>query len=62
MEKEKYLTPKMVSDMLHIGIGKTYKLFKLRGFPAIRISNQWLVSDSELSKYLNEHKGSGIVL
>ncbi len=59
---ENYLTPKMVSDMLHIGIGKTYKLFKLRGFPAIRISNQWLVSDIELKKYLHEHKGSGITL
>lgn len=63
MEKEiTYLTPKMVSETLHIGMNKTYKLFKIRGFPAVRISNQWLVDANDLKRFLVEYRGSGIDL
>ena len=57
-----YLTPEMVSEALHIGMNKTYKLFKLRGFPAVRISRQWLVSAEDLKRFLSEYKGSLISL
>ena len=57
-----YLTPEMVSDILHIGMNKTYKLFKMRGFPSVKISRQWLVEADDLKKFLSEYKGSGIIL
>ena len=57
-----YLTPKMVSEALHIGMTKTYKLFKMRGFPAVKISNQWLVESNDLKKFIDEYRGSGITL
>ena len=63
MEKEmNYLTPKMVSDILHIGISKTYRLFKIKGFPSVKISNQWLVESEDLKKFMSEYRGSGLSL
>ena len=57
-----YLTPEMVSAALHIGMTKTYKLFKMRGFPAIKISRQWLVDADDLKRFMDEYKGSEINL
>ena len=57
-----YLTPEMVSETLHIGMTKSYKLFKLRGFPAVKISRQWLVEKEDLRRVMSEYKGSGFIL
>jgi excisionase family DNA binding protein len=59
---QRYLTPQMVSKILHIGMNKTYKLFKIKGFPAVRIANQWLVKEKDLEKFLDEYRGSFISL
>lgn len=60
--KLQYLTPKMVSKALNIGMTNTYKLFKLRGFPAVKINNQWCVDEDDLKRYMKEHYGSKIEL
>ena len=57
-----YMTPEMVSEALHIGMTKTYKLFKMKGFPSVRISRKWLVEADDLKKFLSEYKGSGITI
>ncbi|MBQ7562998.1 MAG: helix-turn-helix domain-containing protein [Lachnospiraceae bacterium] len=57
-----YLTPEMVSKLLHIGMNKTYKLFKIKGFPAVKIGNQWLVEGEDLRRFLSEYNGSQIAL
>ncbi len=57
-----YLTPKMVSETLHIGRNKAYKLFNLQGFPAVRIGKQFLVDADSLKRFLQEHEGSRITL
>ena len=57
-----YLTPKMVSEKLHIGMNKVYKLFKTRGFPGVKLTNQWIVEASDLKKFLDEYQGSGVLL
>ena len=62
MMSEEYLTPKMVSEKLHIGMTKIYKLFKMPGFPAIRIGNQLLIENTKLRKYLDEYSGSVLKL
>ena len=43
-------------------MNKTYKLFKIKGFPAVRIANQWLVKEKDLEKFLDEYRGSFISL
>ena len=57
-----YYTPENVSEILHICMKKTYKLFKMRGFPSVKIGRQWLVEAGDLKKFLAEYKGSGIIL
>jgi len=57
-----YLTPKMVGQLLHIGVNKVYKLFRLPGFPRIKIGNQMIVEKENLMNFLNEYKGSSIKL
>ena len=57
-----FMTPKMVSQMLHIGINNTYKLFHLPDFPRIRISHQFLVKKEDLYSFLEKYKGSDILL
>lgn len=57
-----YLTPKMVGDILHLGINKVYKLFKISGFPSLKIGNQLLVERDDLKNFLSDYKGSSIKL
>ncbi|MCR4657603.1 MAG: helix-turn-helix domain-containing protein [Lachnospiraceae bacterium] len=59
---DEFMTPKMVSKTLHIGMNKTYKLFKLKDFPCVRISNQWLIKKDDLIKYMEKYRGSHICL
>ena len=61
MNKE-YLTPLMISNILHLGMNQTYKLFQTPGFPAIRIGKKWMIEKDDFEKYINELKGSAIEL
>lgn len=62
MSELRYLTPKMVSETLHIGHNKAYKLFNLPGFPAVRIGKQLPVDADDLRRFLKEYEGSRITL
>jgi excisionase family DNA binding protein len=57
-----YLTIKDVATLLHIGYNSAYKLFKIQGFPFVRIGRKYLVEDSELQKFLDEYKNSTVLL
>ena len=52
----------MVSETLHIGVSKAYKLFGLKGFPAVKIGRQWVVESEELKRFLHEYRGCEIKL
>ena len=56
------LTPTDVSKKLGLGITNTYKLFKLNGFPKIKIGRRMFVQETDLTNFLNEHKKSQIYL
>jgi excisionase family DNA binding protein len=60
--KIKYLTIEDVCDMLKIGKSSTYKLFRLKGFPSIKIGNKYIVEEKELLDFLSGYKGSRIFL
>ena len=49
-----FLTPKMVSKKLHLGINKTYRLFQLPDFPSIRIDHQYLVKEQDLYDFCDQ--------
>ena len=51
----KLLTPKDVQSTLNIGKNTTYKLFKLKGFPKIKIGKKYFIYEDDLEKYLKEH-------
>lgn len=40
----------------------TYKLFKIKGFPKIKIGKKYFIEEKELQKYLKEHSESQIFL
>lgn len=40
----------------------TYKLFKLKGFPKIKIGKKYFIDEKELKKFLKEHSESQIFL
>lgn len=56
------LTPKEVSEILKLGMTNTYKLFKLKGFPKIKIGKKYFIDEKELKKFLKEHSESQIFL
>ena len=62
MNNFEMLTPQMVSKKIGIGITNTYKLFKLKGFPKIRIGKRMFVKEEDLIKYLESHKKTQIFL
>jgi len=57
-----YFTPKKVGEILHLSQNKVYRLFKLPGFPAVRIGRQFLVSEESLKKFLSTYEGECIIL
>ena len=59
---DEFLTPQMVSEMLHIGITNTYKLFHLRDFPRVRIAHQYLVRKDDLYNFFEKYRGCDILL
>ena len=58
----KYLTPKDVKQIIGISLTNTYKLFKLKDFPCIRIGHRCFVKENDLESFLNEYKQSKIIL
>jgi len=52
----------MISNILHLGMNQTYKLFQAPGFPAIKIGRKWLVEKEDFEKFIDELKGSTIQL
>lgn len=57
-----YLTMKDIQDKLHISRNTAYKLVKLKGFPAVKLGGKYLVEDSALTKYMQDHQGVEIFL
>jgi excisionase family DNA binding protein len=55
-----FLTPQMVCGILHLGITKVYKLFKLKDFPAVHMGRQWLIKRSDLYAYMEKYKGKSL--
>ena len=59
---DKYLSPKDVGNILGMGKNKTYKFIMLNGFPKIKIGKRYYIPENELSKYLEKHVGTKIVV
>ena len=57
-----YLTVRDVSEKLHLGLNNTYRLFKLKGFPHIRVGNKYLVEENDLICFLKNYQGVKIYL
>ena len=57
MDMDEFLTPQMVCEVLHLGIVKVYKLFKLKDFPAVKMGHQWLIKRSDLYAYMEKYRG-----
>lgn len=58
----KYLTVKDVADMLQITEKKSKALFKVEGFPCVRIGVKLLVREEKLNEWLDSHVGESIKL
>ena len=57
-----FLTPQMVSEALHLGITKTYRLFKLKDFPAVKLGAQWLVKRADLYAFMENYRGRHVTV
>lgn len=51
---ENVLTIKEVSERLHIGRDKTYKLVNRKDFPKIRIGKTVLIPESKFNEWIEE--------
>lgn len=49
-------SPADVCEALHIGRVKCSKMFKMKEFNAVKLGNKLLVSEENLSKFLNSGK------
>lgn len=58
----KMLKPNEVAKNLNIGRDKAYALLKVKGFPSIKIGNQYLVPEDKLDKWVNDKLGKQIFL
>ena len=56
------LKPNEVEKQLNIGRDKTYALLKVKGFPSIKIGNQYLIPEDKLDKWVNDKLGKQIFL
>ena len=52
--------PNEVTKYLNIGRDKTYALLKIKGFPSIKIGNQYLVPEDKLNKWIDSKMGKQI--
>lgn len=58
----KMLKPNEVAKYLNIGRDKTYALLKVKGFPSIKIGNQYLVPEDKLNEWIDSKMGKEIFL
>ena len=58
----KYLKTQDVCDILHISRKKAYDLFKVKGFPYIKIGRDYLVDESEFEQFMKNHRSSTIYI
>ena len=56
------LKPLEVSKCLNIGRDNTYALLKMKGFPSIKIGNQYLVPEDKLEEWVYNNLGKTIYL
>lgn len=56
------LKPSEVSKCLNIGRDNTYALLKMKGFPTIKIGNQYLVPEDKLEEWVYNNLGKTIYL
>lgn len=52
---EEYLTVKEVSQILKMGINKTYDLIAQKDFPKIKIGGRYLVPKSSFENYMKHN-------
>ncbi len=55
--KNRMLTTTQVAQFLNVGIAKAYRLFKIPGFPGIRIGQSYRVSEEALLEWVEEQAG-----
>ena len=57
---QEVLTAKEVSDILKLGINKTYSLMNSSAFPSYRIGNKMYVTNEALDEWLKKIQGKTI--
>ena len=57
---QEILTPKEVSDILKIGINKTYSIMNSSAFPSYKIGNKMYVTNEALEEWLRKIQGKTI--
>lgn len=57
-----YLTTDDVCKILHMSRKTAYKLFKLKGFPYIKIGREYLVEENKLKSFLEMYENTTIFL
>ena len=62
MMENEWLTPKDVCDILPFGIQTVRKMFKMDGFPAVRIGRKFAVKRKDLEEWLEINKGKELSL
>ena len=61
MENE-WLTPKEVADILPYGIQTVRRMFKMDGFPSVRLGRKYAVKRKDLNEWLDMNKGKELEL
>lgn len=54
---DKFLTPKDVKEILHIGKNQTYRLMSSKGFPSLRLNGKILVSETSFNTWIQKYTG-----
>ena len=62
VDEEKWLTPKDVMEILPYGIQTIRKMFKMDGFPSVRLGRKFVVKRKDLDEWLNMNKGKEVLL
>ena len=62
MKEDKLMSMKEVQAYLGIGRDKTYALFRLRDFPAVKFNKSAVIFKSDLDSWIRDHRGMTIYL
>ncbi|MGN1156712.1 MAG: helix-turn-helix transcriptional regulator [Agathobacter sp.] len=62
MKEDKLMSMKEVQEYLGLGRDKTYALFRLRDFPAIKFNKSAVIYRNDLDSWLKEHRGMTVYL